>query len=317
MNLPIDTILCGDCLFVLKTLPDDSIHCCVTSPPYYGLRDYGMDAQIGREDTPEEYIARLTAVFREVMRVLRPDGTLWLNIADSYCGTSGKGTARDPKYPNGRNGQIVSLSRMVQGCKPKDMIGIPWMLAFSLRGAGWYLRNDIIWAKGNPMPESIKDRCTRSHEHIFLFSKSKRYFYDWQAIAEPIAPTTALRKKNGRGVGKYSSPVPGQPQTQNINKPREKGSITDEMISPVRAKRDVWFINTVPYKGEHFAAYPPKLAENCILAGCPAGGVVLDPFMGSGTTGLAAKRHGRHYIGIELNTAFCSLARDRIGGDTT
>lgn len=178
----IDTILCGDCLSVLKTLPDDSIHCCVTSPPYYGLRDYGMDAQIGREDTPEEYIARLTAVFREVMRVLRPDGTLWLNIADSYCGTSGKGTARDPKYPNGRNGQIVSLSRMVQGCKPKDMIGIPWMLAFSLRGAGWYLRNDIIWAKGNPMPESIKDRCTRSHEHIFLFSKSKRYFYDWQAM---------------------------------------------------------------------------------------------------------------------------------------
>ena len=195
MSLPIDTILCGDCLSVLKTLPDESIHCCVTSPPYYGLRDYGMDAQIGREDTPEEYIARLTAVFREVMRVLRPDGTLWLNIADSYCGTSGKGTARDPKYPNGRNGQIVSLSRMVQGCKPKDMIGIPWMLAFSMRGAGWYLRNDIIWAKGNPMPESIKDRCTRSHEHIFLFSKSKRYFYDWQAIAEPIAPTTALRKK--------------------------------------------------------------------------------------------------------------------------
>ena len=157
---------------------------------------------------------------------------------------------------------------------------------------------------------------TRSHEHIFMLTKSRRYFYDWLAIAEPIAPTTALRKKAGRGVGKYSAPVPGQPQTQNINKPREKGSITDDMISPVRAKRDVWFINTVPYKGGHFAAYPPLLAETCILAGCPKGGIVLDPFMGSGTTGLAAKRHGRHYIGIELNTEFCSLARERIGGDT-
>ena len=149
-----------------------------------------------------------------------------------------------------------------------------------------------------------------------MLTKSRRYFYDWLAIAEPIAPTTALRKKAGRGVGKYSTPVPGQPQTQNINKPREKGSITDDMISPVRAKRDVWFINTVPYKGGHFAAYPPLLAETCILAGCPNGGIVLDPFMGSGTTGLAAKRHGRHYIGIELNTEFCSLARERIGGDT-
>lgn len=175
MTLPLDTILCGDCLTVLKTLPDESVHCCVTSPPYYGLRDYGMDAQIGREDSPEEYIAQLTAVFREVWRVLRPDGTLWVNIADSYCGTNSKGSTRDPKYPQGRNGQSVSLSRTIRNCKPKDLIGIPWMLAFSLRGEGWYLRNDIIWAKGNPMPESTKDRCTRSHEHIFLFTKSKKY----------------------------------------------------------------------------------------------------------------------------------------------
>ena len=316
MTMELDTILCGDSLNVLKALPESSVHCCVTSPPYYGLRDYGMDAQIGREATPEEYISRLTAVFREVRRVLRPDGTLWVNIADSYCGTGSKGDTRDPKYPQGRNGQNISLCQAVRGCKQKDMIGIPWMLAFALRADGWYLRNDIIWAKGNPMPESTKDRCTRSHEHIFMFTKSRRYFYDWLAIAEPIAPTTALRKKAGRGVGKYSAPVPGQPQTQNINKPRKKGSITDDMISPVRAKRDVWFINTVPYKGGHFAAYPPLLAETCILAGCPKGGIVLDPFMGSGTTGLAAKRHGRHYIGIELNTEFCSLARERIGGDT-
>ena len=316
MTMELDTILCGDSLNVLKALPESSVHCCVTSPPYYGLRDYGMDAQIGREATPEEYISRLTAVFREVHRVLRPDGTLWVNIADSYCGTGSKGDTRDPKYPQGRNGQNISLCQAVRGCKQKDMIGIPWMLAFALRADGWYLRNDVIWAKGNPMPESTKDRCIRSHEHIFMLTKSRRYFYDWLAIAEPIAPTTALRKKAGRGVGKYSAPVPGQPQTQNINKPREKGSITDDMISPVRAKRDVWFINTVPYKGGHFAAYPPLLAETCILAGCPKGGIVLDPFMGSGTTGLAAKRHGRHYIGIELNTEFCSLARERIGGDT-
>ena len=279
MTMELDTILCGDSLNMLKALPESSVHCCVTSPPYYGLRDYGMDAQIGQEATPEEYISRLTAVFREVRRVLRPDGTLWVNIADSYCGTGSKGDTRDPKYPQGRNGQSISLCQAVRGCKQKDMIGIPWMLAFALRADGWYLRNDIIWAKGNPMPESTKDRCTRSHEHIFMFTKSRRYFYDWLAIAEPIAPTTALRKKAGRGVGKYSAPVPGQPQT-------------------------------------HFAAYPPLLAETCILAGCPKGGIVLDPFMGSGTTGLAAKRHGRHYIGIELNTEFCSLARERIGGDT-
>ena len=213
MTMELDTILCGDSLNVLKALPESSVHCCVTSPPYYGLRDYGMDAQIGREATPEEYISRLTAVFREVRRVLRPDGTLWVNIADSYCGTGSKGDARDPKYPQGRNGQNFSLCQTVRGCKQKDMIGIPWMLAFALRADGWYLRNDVIWAKGNPMPESTKDRCTRSHEHIFMFTKSRRYFYDWLAIAEPIAPTTALRKKAGRGVGKYSAPVPGQPQT--------------------------------------------------------------------------------------------------------
>ena len=172
MSLPIDTILCGDCLSVLKTLPDDSIHCCVTSPPYYGLRDYGMDAQIGREDTPEEYIARLTAVFREVMRVLRPDGTLWLNIADSYCGTSGKGTARDPKYPNGRNGQIVSLSRMVQGCKPKDMIGIPWMLAFSLRGAAGICATTLFGQKEIPCRKVSKTGVPAAMNTFSCFPKA-------------------------------------------------------------------------------------------------------------------------------------------------
>ena len=206
MTMELDTILCGDSLNMLKALPESSVHCCVTSPPYYGLRDYGMDAQVGQEATPEEYISRLTAVFREVRRVLRPDGTLWVNIADSYCGTGSKGDTRDPKYPQGRNGQSISLCQAVRGCKQKDMIGIPWMLAFALRADGWYLRNDVIWAKGNPMPESTKDRCTRSHEHIFMFTKSRRYFYDWLAIAEPIAPTTALRKK--RGAAWANTPLP-------------------------------------------------------------------------------------------------------------
>lgn len=299
MTMELDTILCGDSLNVLKALPESSVHCCVTSPPYYGLRDYGMDAQIGREATPEEYISRLTAVFREVRRVLRPDGTLWVNIADSYCGTGSKGDARDPKYPQGRNGQNFSLCQTVRGCKQKDMIGIPWMLAFALRADGWYLRNDVIWAKGNPMPESTKDRCTRSHEHIFMFTKSRRYFYDWLAIAEPITPTTALRKKAGRGVGKYSAPVPGQPQTQNINKPREKGSITDDMISPVRAKRDVWFINTVPYKGGHFAAYPPLLAETVFWRAVPRVALSLIRSWAAAQRGL--RRSGTAGITSALN----------------
>ena len=187
-TIQLDIIHTGDCLKILKTLPDDSVHCCVTSPPYYALRDYGMEAQIGRETTPKEYISRLTEVFTEVRRVLRPDGTLWLNISDTYAGKGNQGEFIDPKNPNGRNGQAVALNNKVEGCKPKDMIGIPWMLAFALRDTGWYLRNDIIWMKDNPMPESVKDRLSRCYEHVFLFSKSKKYFFDYKAISEPIAP---------------------------------------------------------------------------------------------------------------------------------
>lgn len=308
------TIINRDALFALRELSSESVHCCVTSPPYYALRDYGLDAQIGREKTPEEYIRRLTAMFHELKRVLRPDGTLWLNIADTYCGTGSKGTYNDPKNPKGRNGQKTSLNYHVPGCKQKDLIGIPWMLAFALRGDGWYLRSDIIWQKDNPMPESARDRPSRCYEHIFLLAKEKSYYYDGRAIAEPIAPTTAARYKAGRGVGKYGAGIPGQ-TVQNINRPRAAGTFTDTDISPVRNKRDVWLINTVPYKGGHFAAFPPKLAETCILAGCPEGGTVLDPFFGSGTTGLAAKRLHRSYIGIELNSEYCALARARIGGE--
>ena len=221
----------------------------------------------------------------------------------------------DPKNPEGRNGQKVSIAQNVAGCKHKDLIGIPWMLAFALRDRGWYLRNDIIWQKGNAMPESVKDRLTRSYEHIFLLAKSQKYFYDAAAIAEPIAEDTARRYMGGRGGShKYSGEVPGQAGVQSFNRPRKAGEIKEEDISLFRNCRDVWLINTVPYRGKHFAAYPPKLAERCILAGCPEGGIVLDPFFGSGTTGLAAVRNGRQYIGIELNGEYCVLAGERIGG---
>lgn len=292
MTIELDTIYTGDALEVLRGLPDGSVNCCVTSPPYYALRDYGMDGQIGRESSPKEYVSRLTEVFAEVRRVLRPDGTLWLNLGDTYAG------------------------RGEEEIKPKDLIGIPWMAAFALRDDGWYLRNDIIWMKENPMPESVKDRCTRCHEHIFLFSKSKQYFFDYKAISEPVTESTKERLKRGiAGSNKYGAPIPGQPKVQTINLPRGHGTISDGDINPLRSKRDVWIVNTVPFKGGHYAAYPPKLVESCILAGCPVGGVVLDPFMGSGTTGMVAKQHDRHYVGIEINPEFAALAEARIGGD--
>lgn len=275
-----------------------------------------MDEQIGREATPKEYISRLTEVFSEVRRILRPDGTLWLNISDTYAGKGNQGEYVDPKNPIGRNGQAVALNQKVEGCKPKDMIGIPWMLAFSLRDSGWYLRNDIIWMKENPMPESVKDRCARCYEHIFLFSKSRKYHFDHKAISEPISPATAQRLKRAiSGSNKFGGAIPGQAQQQTINRSREHGAITDDMINPLRNKRDVWVINTVPYKGGHYAAYPPKLVETCLLAGCPESGVVLDPFFGSGTTGMVARQMGRHYVGIELNPEYTELAKARIGGD--
>lgn len=287
-TIPIDTILLGDSLVVLKTIPSGSIHCCVTSPPYYALRDYEAEGQIGREATPGEYIERLVMVFSEVKRVFRPDGTFWLNIADTYC-----------KHPK-------------QGAKKKDMLGIPWRLALALQRDGWYLRSNVIWEKGNAMPESVTDRCSRSYEHVFQLSKSKRYYFDRAAIAEPIAPSTLVRMRSGRGGShKYAEHVPGQ-SVQGINRPRKAGDISEEQLPTHRNKRDVWHINTSSYSGAHFAAFPPQLAETCILAGCPMGGIVLDPFFGSGTTGLAAKQSGRHYIGVEINPEYCRLAKERI-----
>ena len=257
-----DTIINRDALCALRELPAESVHCAVTSPPYYALRDYGLDAQIGREDTPEQYIERLTAVFHELKRVLRSDGTFWLNISDTYCGTGSKGSYTDPKYPKGRNGQGFSLARTAAGCKHKDMIGIPWLLAFSLRADGWYLRSDIIWQKDNPMPESVKDRPTRCYEHIFLLTKSKQYYYDAAAVAEPTAPKTAARYKSSRSASsKYAAEVPGQGKVQGLNKARSGGYYDPALIPTMRNRRDVWLINTVPYKGGHFAAFPSKLAE--------------------------------------------------------
>ena len=312
--MELDTIFCGDALDVLRTLPDNFVHCCITSPPYYALRDYGVDGQIGREDTPAQYVARLTEVFSEVRRVLLPSGTLWLNIADTYCGTGSKGDHLDPKNPSGRNGQCVSLAQRVENVKAKDMIGIPWMLAFALRDCGWYLRSDIIWQKANPMPESCKDRPSRCYEHIFLMAKSRKYYFNAEAIAEPVAESTPMRMRRKFGKNKYSAGIPGQTH-QHLNDYRPNG-YAEEDIPLLRNKRDVWQINSVPYKGAHFAAYPPKLVETCLLAGCPQDGIVLDPFLGSGTTAAVAKQMGRHYIGIELNPDYCALAEQRIGGVT-
>ena len=310
--MELDTIFCGDALDVLRTLPDNSVHCCITSPPYYALRDYGAEGQIGRENTPAQYVERLTEVFSEVRRVLRPNGTLWLNIADTYAGKGNQGDSVDPKYPNGRTGQTVAINRKVEGCKAKDMIGIPWMLAFALRDTGWYLRSDIIWQKANPMPESCKDRPSRCYEHIFLMAKSRKYYFNAEAIAEPVTESTPMRMRRKFGKNKYSAGIPGQTH-QHLNDYRPN-SYAEEDIPLLRNKRDVWQINSVPYKGAHFAAYPPKLVETCLLAGCPPDGIVLDPFLGSGTTAAVAKQMGRHYIGIELNPDYCTLAEQRIGG---
>ena len=215
-----DVIINRDALYALRELSGESVNCCVTSPPYYGLRDYGLDAQIGREDTPEQYIDRLVEVFRELRRVLKDDGTFWLNIADTYCGTG-----------------------MKAGCKQKDLIGIPWLLAFALRSDGWYLRSAIIWQKDNPMPESVRDRPSRCYENVFLLTKSKSYYYDAAAIAEPIAPTTAARYRGGRSAGhKYDGEVPGQGKVQGINRARTGGYYDEALMPTTRNKRDVWHI---------------------------------------------------------------------------
>lgn len=296
----IETILLGDAAEQLRALDADSVHCCVTSPPYFGLRDYGVPGQIGQEAAPEEYIGRLVEVFREVHRVLRPDGTLWLNIGDSYTSGGRKTRDHDEKLParaaNHRPGTP-------EGMKPKDLIGIPWLLAFALRSDGWYLRQDIIWHKPRCIPESVRDRCTRSHEYLFLLSKSEHYFFDADMIKEPVAESTKIRMAQDIQHQAGSFRQPGK-----ANGPLKPGG-----DGVTRNKRSVWSICPAYYKGAHFAVYPERLVEPCVLAGCPEGGTVLDPFTGSGTTGAVAKRLRRNFIGIELNPEYREMALARIG----
>jgi len=297
-----NTILQGDALEQLKGIKSETVDCVITSPPYWGLRDYGVEGQLGLESTPEEYVSKMVEVFREVKRVLRDDGTLWLNLGDSYCGTGNKGEYKDPKYLDGRNGQKVALNNKIKGLKSKDLVGIPWRVAFALQANGWYLRQDIIWHKPNPMPESVTDRCTKAHEYIFLLAKSKKYYFNNEAIKEPVADGTKERYD-------YSF---GQPKRAN-NKDRNDGDRDDWGEPPAtRNKRSVWTITTKPFKEAHFAVFPEKLVEPMVKAGCPKGGLVLDPFIGSGTTAVVAKRLGRNYIGIELNPEYIKIAKKRL-----
>ena len=276
---------------------------CVTSPPYYGLRDYGGEVnQIGQEETPEEFIQSLVEVFREVRDVLKDDGVLWLNIGDSYYNYR-PGTGGLPKQTVSRTNQDLPeqcnrRANKLDGLKEKDLIGIPWMLAFALRADGWYLRQDIIWHKPNPMPESVKDRCTKSHEYIFLLSKNKKYYYDNEAIKEPVKQDWGTRD---RTKGKYHNPGTGLAPHSGLSKSYDR-----------KNKRSVWSVTNKPYKGAHFACFPPDLIEPCILAGSREGDIILDPFMGSGTTAMVAKQHDRSYIGCELHEDYGSLIQKRL-----
>ena len=347
-------IIRADAIEGLKTIESGIVDTCVTSPPYFGLRDYGTakwlggnadcdhvtqeirtglgldengfsvrggghkvknidkiqaknicpkcgavrsDNQIGIEDTPEEYIAKLVEVFREVRRVLRDDGTLWIVIGDSYAGSGKAGQSASMRSENWQP-RYVNKGK-TYGIKPKDLIGIPWRLAFALQSDGWYLRQDIIWHKTNPIPESVTDRCTKSHEYIFLLSKSRRYYFDSDAIKEPAVSTD--NSKRNRDETRLNN-TPGRT--------RMSGLLKNDYVT--RNKRDVWTVATQPYKEAHFAVFPPKLIEPCILAGSRTGGTVLDPFMGSGTTGVVAYTHGREFIGIDLNPDYCTVAENRL-----
>lgn len=307
---PSVTLYNRECLAGLRELPDQSVQTCVTSPPYFGLRDYGNPEQIGLEPTPDLFVAKMVEVFREVKRVLRDDGTLWLNLGDSYSGSwgnyggqnRGKGTQRE--ITKGSKAHQASYDGLEKwrppttnppGLKPKDLIGIPWRVAFALQADGWYLRQDIIWHKPNPMPESVTDRCTKAHEYIFLLSKSARYFYDSESITEKASTKPMLRNKHGEG---YQADYPlGDRFSEG-----ERVWGTEN-----RNRRSVWSIPTKPYGGAHFAVFPPELITPCILAGSPVDGVVLDPFSGSGTTLQVAKDLGRKAIGFELNPDYCQL----------
>jgi DNA modification methylase len=305
-------LLCGDALEVLRTLPSESVHCIVTSPPYWGLRDYSVTGQLGLEKTPKEYVENLVQVFREVWRVLRGDGTVWLNLGDSYAREGGK-TAGVPRHWDGRErdpGGMHSKRAIASefGAKPKDLVGIPWRVAFALQDDGWYLRSDIVWAKKNPIPESVKDRPTKSHEYIFLLTKSSRYFYDAAAVREPNTIDMQSRASKGHTRGPGGRLDKSRNDASNL-----RGNHAKAIVANGRNRRDVWFVSVKPYKGTHFATFNPELITPCILAGCPEGGTVLDPFNGAATTGVVASQHGRNYIGIDLNPDYIEMSRKRLG----
>ena len=351
------TILVGDNRFLLELLPDQSVHCCVTSPPYFGLRDYGVAGQIGLESTPDAYVAQMVNVFREVRRVLRDDGTLWLNLGDSY--SSGGRTTQTVrrsqvvdnkcKGPTSRtlDGDAASGKQeylngtamrppAVDGLGSKQLLGIPWRVAFALQADGWYLRQNIIWHKPNPMPESVRNRCTKAHEYIFLLSKSQKYYYDAAAIATPSITGDNRRPYGSKGAneldprGEQGGGKPRRGKTweerkamgfRGDTKHPTKDAIEAGLPIPSFAaspdgvnKRSVWTVTTKPFKGAHFATFPPDLIEPCVLAGCPEGGTVLDPFGGAGTTGLVAKRHNRNAMLLELNPEYARLAQERLRG---
>jgi len=356
MTVPVNQIVCGDCLEIMRGWPSESVDCCVTSPPYYGLRDYGVQGQLGLEPTPEQYIAAMVAVFEEVRRVLKPTGTLWLNIGDSYSATrwsAGGGQPMNKHRDTHRSGAHDKNS----GLPDKNLLMIPARLALALQAAGWYLRSDIIWHKPNPMPESVKDRPTSAHEHIYLLTKSSKYHYDSDAIAEPVTASSLTRlgqdvdsqrgsdrahagaKTNGtmkavcfggtkgtqagdasgsrtysgnewkpRGSHKGSSFHRGKTAEHQLGRTSQKERDDSSLL---RNSRNVWSIATRPFKGAHFATFPPEIPRRCIAAGCPLGGVVLDPFFGSGTVGMVAAHLGRNWLGIELNPEYVEIARAR------
>ena len=300
-------VFIGDCIESMRDLPDQSVYTCVTSPPYFGLRDYEMDGQIGLEDTPDAYVERLVEVFREVRRVLRDDGTLWLNLGDSSAANRSyqvPSTKGGPKHgPGQASGGKSSI--VPPGIKPKDLIGIPWRVAFALQADGWYLRQDIIWHKPNPMPESVKDRCTKAHEYLFMLSKSPRYYFDAEAIKEPSVQSP---DKYGKGGAKSTRGLQGYSSASGAQRDHSGGYGT----TGTRNRRSVWSVAPKPYSGAHFATFPPDLIEPCVLAGSPVGGVVLDPFGGSGTTAGVATKHYRRSIICELNPKYVAMISDRV-----
>jgi DNA modification methylase len=371
MELKINTIYQGDAMVTLKSFPDNTFHTCVTSPPYYGLRDYGtaqwqggdetcehierfskhsgqradrdqtsqifqakdickkcgakrIDYQIGLEETSEQYVQSLVNIFREVRRVLKDDGTLWLNLGDSYAGGGGGNYGNGINVTSHQSNPSHLNNATKFGLKPKDLIGIPWMVAFALRADGWYLRQDIIWHKPNPMPESVTDRCTKAHEYIFLLSKSQKYYYDVEAIQEEASSESKARLLRGVSeTHKNVNGAPGQtphslakPRTRQFGASKQEGTMRNDegnmfVDNGKRNKRSVWTVTTKPFKDAHFATFPEKLIKPCILAGAPEGGIVLDPFSGSGTTLIVANKLNRNAVGCELNPDYINIFNKR------